>query len=50
MWTMQKRINDCYRQQRFPEPDFAGDATIALGVYMGVNAKGAKSIAPAIKR
>lgn len=50
MWTMQKRINDCYRQQRFPEPDFAGEATIALGVYMGVNAKGAKSIAPAIKR
>ena len=50
MWTMQKRINDCYRQQRFPEPDFAGDATIALGVYMGVNAQGAKSIAPAIKR
>ena len=50
MWTMQKRINDCYRQQRFPEPDFAGDATIALGVFMGVNAHGAKSIAPAIKR
>ncbi len=50
MWTMQKRLNDCYRQQRFPEPDFAGDATIALGVYMGVNAKGAMSIAPAIKR
>lgn len=50
MWTMQKRLNDCYRQQRFPEPDFAGEATIALGVYMGVNAKGAKSIAPAIKR
>jgi hypothetical protein len=24
--------------------------TIALGVYMGVNAKGAESIAPAIKR
>ena len=24
--------------------------TVALGVYMGVNAKGAESIAPAIKR
>ncbi|MGQ9724586.1 MAG: sulfur oxidation c-type cytochrome SoxA [Tepidimonas sp.] len=50
MWSMQHRINDCYRQQRFPEPEFASDATIALSVYMGVNAKGATSIAPAIKR
>ena len=50
MWPMQKRLNDCYRQQRFPEPKFASDATIALGVYIGVNANDAKSIAPAIKR
>lgn len=50
MWTMQHRINDCYRQQRFPEPAFASDATIALGVYMGVNSNGSKSIVPAIKR
>lgn len=50
MWTMQKRLNDCYRQQRFPEPKFGSDATIALGVYMGVNAKTAESIVPAIKR
>lgn len=50
MWGMQHRLNDCYRQQRFPEPKFGSDATIALGVYMGVNAKGAKSIVPAIKR
>lgn len=50
MWTMQKRLNDCYRQQRFPEPKFGSDATIALGVYMGVNAKGAESIVPALKR
>lgn len=50
MWSMQLRLNDCYRQQRFPYPKFGSDATIALGVYMGVNAKGAESIAPAIKR
>jgi L-cysteine S-thiosulfotransferase len=50
MWTMQKRLNDCYRQQRFPEPKFGSDATIALQVYMGVNAKGAESVVPAIKR
>ena len=50
MWTMQHRLNDCYRQQRFPEPDFASDATVALGVYLGVNAKGDKSAVPTIKR
>lgn len=50
MWSMQHRLNDCYRSQRFPEPKFASDVTIALGVYMGVNAKGAESIAPALKR
>ena len=50
MWTMQLRLNDCFRQQRFPYPGFTSDLTVALGVYMGVNAKGAESIAPAIKR
>ena len=50
MWSMQRRLNDCYRQQRFPYPGFASDVTIALSVYMGVNAKGAESITPAIKR
>jgi sulfur-oxidizing protein SoxA len=50
MWGMQLRLNDCYRQQRFPFPGFGSVPTIALGVYMGVNAKGAESIAPAIKR
>ena len=50
MWSMQLRLNDCFRQQRFPYPGFGSEATIALGTYMGVNAKGAESIAPAIKR
>ncbi len=50
LWGMQRRLNDCYRQQRFPFPGFASDATIALGVYMGVNGKGGESIAPALKR
>ena len=50
LWSMQRRLNDCYRQQRFPYPGYASDATIALGVYMGVQAKGAVSTAPAIKR
>ena len=50
MWSMQHRLNDCYRQQRFPEPTFASDATVALSVFLGVNAKGAKSAVPTIKR
>ena len=50
MWGMQQRLNDCYRQQRFPYPGFASDATVALGTYLGVNSQGSKSIAPALKR
>ncbi len=50
MWGMQRRLNDCYRQQRFPYPGYASPVTIALSVYMGVNASGAESIAPALKR
>jgi sulfur-oxidizing protein SoxA len=50
MWGMQLRLNDCYRQQRFPYPGFGSEATIAVSTYMGVNAKGAESIAPSIKR
>jgi L-cysteine S-thiosulfotransferase len=50
MWSMQLRLNDCFRQQRFPYPGFGSDVTIALATYMGVNAKGAESIVPAIKR
>lgn len=50
MWSMQQRLNDCFRQQRFPYPGYASDVTIALGVFMGVNAKGAESVAPALKR
>ncbi len=50
LWSMQRRLNDCFRQQRFPFPGYASDVTVALSVYMGVNAQGASSIAPAIKR
>ncbi len=50
LWSMQRRINDCFRQQRFPYPVYGSDATVALGVYMGVNSKGGESTAPGIKR
>jgi sulfur-oxidizing protein SoxA len=50
MWGMQQRLNDCYRQQRFPFPGFGSEVTIALGTYLGVNSTGSVSVAPAIKR
>ena len=50
MWGMQLRLNDCYRQQRFPYPGFGSEATVAVSTYMGVNAKGSVSTAPTIKR
>lgn len=50
MWGMQQRLNDCFRQQRFPYPGFGSDVTIALAVYLGVNSQGSVSVAPSIKR
>jgi L-cysteine S-thiosulfotransferase len=50
LWGMQRRINDCFRQQRFPAPVYASDVTVALSVFMGVTGKGIESTAPAIKR
>ncbi len=50
MWSMQLRLNDCYRQQRFPEPGFGSDALTALSVYLGVNSRGAASAVPTVKR
>ena len=48
--TMQWRLNDCFRQQRFPEPVFVSPATIDLITFLGVNANGAKMDSPSIKR
>jgi L-cysteine S-thiosulfotransferase len=50
MWSMQQRLNDCFRQQRFPYPLFGSDALTALSTYLGVNARGAVSAVPTIKR
>lgn len=50
MWSMQTRINDCFRQQRFPEPVYASDVTIALSMYMATNSNGESMATPGIKR
>lgn len=48
--TMQWRLHDCFRQQRFPELVFTSPASIDLITFLGVNAKGGKMDSPAIKR
>ncbi|MBI3503584.1 MAG: sulfur oxidation c-type cytochrome SoxA [Proteobacteria bacterium] len=50
MWSMQWRINDCLRQQRFPEPVYASDLTVALSLYMAATSNGATMATPGIKR
>ncbi len=48
--TFQWRLNDCFRQQRFPELVFTSDASIALTMYLARNANGGTYNAPTIKR
>jgi sulfur-oxidizing protein SoxA len=48
--TMQWRLYDCFRQQRFPELQYLSPASVDLTTYLGVNANGGKMAAPAIKR
>ncbi len=48
--TFQWRLNDCFRQQRFPDLVFGSELSIALTTYLAYNANGAAFNAPAIKR
>jgi len=48
--TMQWRLFDCFRQQRFPALDFTSDASVALTMFLARNANGGIFNAPAIKR
>jgi sulfur-oxidizing protein SoxA len=50
MLTSQWRMNDCFRQQRFPEPKYVSDTVTALLTYMTANANGAVYKGPGIKR
>lgn len=50
MWGMQWRLADCFRQQRFPEPIYASDVTVALSTYLAATAAGATMDTPGIKR
>ena len=50
MLTQQWRMNDCYRQQRFPQPKYASDAVSALLTYLTATANGHVYKGPGIKR
>ena len=48
--TFQWRLNDCFRQQRFPELEFTSQGSIALTTFLAKNANGGVLSAPSIKR
>jgi sulfur-oxidizing protein SoxA len=48
--TMQWRLNDCFRQQRFPELQFGSDVSVALTTFLAYNASGAAYNGPGLKR
>jgi sulfur-oxidizing protein SoxA len=50
MLTQQWRMNDCFRQQRFPEPSYLSDSITALLTYMTATANGQTYKGPGIKR
>lgn len=50
MHSLQWRLNDCFRQQRFPEPEYVSETISDLMTYLGVNANGNVYKGPGIKR
>jgi L-cysteine S-thiosulfotransferase len=48
--TMQWRLNDCFRQQRFPDLVYGSPVSIALTTYLAYNANGAVYDGPGLKR
>jgi len=48
--TMQHRLNDCFRQQRFPDPMYASEALTAVTMFLAKNAEGGVYAGPALKR
>lgn len=48
--TMQWRLNDCFRQQRFPDLKYGSLTAVDLITFLGVMAKGGAMDAPALKR
>jgi len=47
---MERRLMDCMRQMRWPEPGYLSEALIALQVFLQKQAAGGVMQAPGIKR
>jgi L-cysteine S-thiosulfotransferase len=47
--TMQQRLADCFRQQRFPDVAYASDTVTALTLFLAKNANGGTMNAPGVK-
>jgi sulfur-oxidizing protein SoxA len=47
---MERRLIDCIRQMRWPEPAFTSDAVIAIQSYLQHQAQGGVLQSPGIKR
>ena len=50
VWTMERRLIDCFRQMRWPEPAYLSEAVIAVELYLQKEANGGIMQAPGIKR
>jgi sulfur-oxidizing protein SoxA len=50
MHSLQWRLTDCFRQQRFPKPDYTSETLSALISYVTVNSNGQVYKGPGIKR
>ncbi len=48
--TMQHRMWDCFRQQRWPNPEYASDGITALVMFLNKQAAGGELTVPSIKR
>lgn len=50
VWTMERRLIDCIRQMRNPEPEFGSEAIVALQSWLQHQAAGGILKGPGIKR
>lgn len=48
--TMQHRLWDCFRQQRWPEPEYGAEGITALTLFLNKQAAGGEINVPSIKR
>jgi sulfur-oxidizing protein SoxA len=50
VWTLERRLIDCIRQMRWPEPEFGSEAVVALEVWLHHQAQGGVLDNPGLKR